>query len=161
MKSIKYIIISLAIAITSFSSIAQTSSTEKFQKPSFDEISKFQGVTSIYLSKFMLKMAGNTAFNFEPRIGAIAKDLDSIEIIVCEDKTSSHRINKRLSDLIPTLNLETLAKINDEDEKVNIYGYPHDDVFTYLLMTVDDGDELIILSMSGNISIEKVAELTQ
>ena len=106
-------------------------------------------------------MAGNTAFNFEPRIGAIAKDLDSIEIIVCEDKTSSQRINKRLSDLIPTLNLETLAKINDEDEKVNIYGYPQDDVFTYLLMTVDDGDELIILSMSGNISIEKVAELTQ
>ena len=161
MKTLKCIIISLAIAITSFGSLAQTSPIEKFQKPSFDKISKFQGVTSIYLSKFMLKMAGNTAVNFEPRIGAIAKDLDSIEIIVCEDKTSSHRINKHLSDIIPSLNLETLAKINDEDEKVNIYGYPHDDKFVYILMTVEDDEELVILSMSGNISIEKVAELTQ
>ena len=161
MKTIKLFIATLTIAITSLVSYSQESSVSSFQEPSFDEISKYDGVTSIYLSKLMLNVANSMATDIDPRINSIVKDLNSIEIIVSKDKSSSLRIEEYVSEITKSLNLETLARVNDENEKINIYGLPDGNMITYLLMCVDDGNKYMILSMSGNIPIEKVAELAQ
>lgn len=160
MKAMKYLLVAFAILVASTFSTAQNSSSNVFEAPSFDDISKCKGVTSIYISKLMMKTMGGLALG-DQRISAIAQDLNSIEIISCENNEMFDAINNKVENIISDNKLEILAKVNDEGEKVSIYGYVEGENVTYLLMTVDDNDELVLISMSGKIPLDKVSELTQ
>ena len=70
-----------------------------------------------------------------------------------------YTIRNYVKKIADSYNLETLARINEEGEKVSIYGYSTDGKITYLLMSVDDNDEITIISMSGDIPLDKVGEL--
>ena len=71
------------------------------------------------------------------------------------------KVNNKVKNVVSDNNLEILAKVNDEGENVGIYGYVEGETVTYILMTVDNKNELVLLSMSGQIPLDKVAELTQ
>lgn len=139
------------------SRLQEFSIAEKFP-PSFEAISNYKGVTSVYISSAMLKNFG-TGMIGNPRIRAIAGNLNSIEIIECENKKFLYTIRNYVKKIADSYNLETLARINEEGEKVSIYGYSTDGKITYLLMSVDDNDEITIISMSGDIPLDKVGEL--
>lgn len=126
--------------------------------PTFEPISNYKGVTSVYISSAMLKNFGTSMIG-DPSISAIAGNLSSIEIIDCENKKFLYTIRNYVKKIAETYNLETLARINDEGEKVSIYGYSTGGKITYLLMSVDDNDEITIISMSGDIPLDKVGEL--
>lgn len=160
MKTIKKLLAVLAILVASVTATAQNTSSSVFEKPSFDDFANEKGVTSVYISKLMMKTLGGLTMG-DQRIAAIAKDLNSIEIITCENKDLFDKINNKVKNVVSDNNLEILAKVNDEGENVGIYGYVEGEIVTYILMTIDDKDELVILSMSGQIPLDKVAELAQ
>lgn len=126
--------------------------------PSFEAISNYKGVTSVYISSAMLKTFGTSIIG-DPHISAIAGNLSSIEIINCENKKFLYTIRNYVKKVAETYNLETLARINDEGEKVSIYGYSTGEKITYLLMSIDDDKEITIISMSGDIPLDKIGEL--
>lgn len=126
--------------------------------PSFEAISNYKGVTSVYISSAMLKTFGTSMIG-DPNISAIAGNLSSIEIIDCENKKFLYTIRNYVKKVAETYNLETLARINNEGEKVSIYGYSTGEKITYLLMSVDDDKKITIISMSGDIPLDKVGEL--
>ena len=139
------------------SRLQEFSIAEKFP-PSFEAISNYKGVTSVYISSAMLKNFGTSMIG-NPGIRAIAGNLNSVEIIECENKKFLYTIRNYVKKIADSYNLETLARINEEGEKVSIYGYSTDGKITYLLMSVDDNDEITIISMSGDIPLDKVGEL--
>ena len=126
--------------------------------PSFEPISNYKGVTSVYISSAMLKNFGTSMIG-DAGIRAIASNLNSIEIINCENKKFLYTIRNYVKKIAETYQLETLARINDDGEKVSIYGYSHGEKITYILMMVDDNDEMTVISMSGDIPLDKVGEL--
>lgn len=139
------------------SRLQEFSIAEKFP-PSFEAISNYKGVTSVYISSAMLKNFGTSMIG-NPGIRAIAGNLSSIEIIECENKKFLYTIRNYVKKIADSYNLETLARINEEGEKVSIYGYSTGEKITYLLMSVDDNEEITIISMSGDIPLDKVGEL--
>lgn len=139
------------------SRLQEFSIAEKFP-PSFEAISNYKGVTSVYISSAMLKNFGTSMIG-NPGIRAIAGNLNSVEIIECENKKFLYTIRNYVKKIASSYNLETLARINEEGEKVTIYGYSTDGKMTYLLMSVDDDDEITIISMSGDIPLDKVGDL--
>lgn len=126
--------------------------------PTFEAISNFKGVTSVYISKAMLKTFGPGMIG-DPQISAIAGNLNSIEIINCENKKFFYTISNYITKIVESYNLETLARINDDGEKVSIFSYSTGEKINYLLMLVDDKDEMTVISMSGDIPLDKVGEL--
>ena len=160
MKTIKKLLAVLAILVASVAATAQNTSSSVFEKPSFDDLANEKGVTSIYISKLMMKTLGGLTMG-DQRISAIAQDLNSIEIISCKNKDLFDKVNNKVKNVVSDNNLEILAKVNDEGENVGIYGYVEGETVTYILMTVDNKNELVLLSMSGQIPLDKVAELTQ
>ena len=139
------------------SRLQEFSIAEKFP-PSFEAISNYKGVTSVYISSAMLKNFGTSMIG-NPDIRAIAGNLNSVEIIECENKKFLYTIRNYVKKIASSYNLETLARINEEGKKVTIYGYSTNGKMTYLLMSVDDDDEITIISMSGDIPLDKVGEL--
>lgn len=139
------------------SRLQEFSIAEKFP-PSFEAISNDKGVTSVYISSAMLKNFGTSMIG-NSSIRAIAGNLNSIEIIECENKKFLYTIRNYVKKIADSYNLETLARINDEGEKVSIYGFSSGEKITYLLMSVDDDKEITIISMSGDIPLDKVGEL--
>lgn len=139
------------------SRLQEFSIAEKFP-PSFEAISNYKGVTSVYISSAMLKNFGTSMIG-NPGIRAIAGNLNSVEIIECENKKFLYTIRNYVKKIASSYNLETLARINEEGEKVTIYGYSTNGKMTYLLMSVDDDDEITIISMSGDIPLDKVGDL--
>ncbi len=141
------------------SRLQEFSIAEKFP-PSFEAISNYKGVTSVYISSAMLKNFGTSMIG-NPGIRAIAGNLNSVEIIVCENKKFLYSIRNYVKKIASSYNLETLARINEEGEKVSIYGYSTNGKITYLLMSVDEDEdnEITIISMSGDIPLDKVGEL--
>lgn len=139
------------------SRLQEFSIAEKFP-PSFEAISNYKGVTSVYISSAMLKNFGTSMIG-NPGIRAIAGNLNSVEIIECENKKFLYTIRNYVKKIASSYNLETLARINEEGKKVTIYGYSTNGKMTYLLMSVDDDDEITIISMSGDIPLDKVGEL--
>ena len=126
--------------------------------PTFEPISNYKGVTSVYISSAMLKNFGSSMIG-DPRISSIAGNLNSIEIIECDNKKFVYTIRNYVKKIAEGYGLETLARINDEGEKVSIYGLSSGEKITYVLMCVDDDDEITIISMSGEIPLDKVGEL--
>ncbi|MBQ3606524.1 MAG: DUF4252 domain-containing protein [Muribaculaceae bacterium] len=126
--------------------------------PTFEPISNYKGVTSVYISSAMLKNFGSSMIG-DPRISSIAGNLNSIEIIKCDNKKFVYTIRNYVKKIAEGYGLETLARINDEGEKVSIYGLSSGEKITYVLMCVDDDDEITIISMSGEIPLDKVGEL--
>lgn len=139
------------------SRLQEFSIAQKFP-PSFEAISNYEGVTSVYISSAMLKHFGTSMIG-DPSISAIAGNLNSIEIIDCENKKFLYTIRNYVKKVAESYNLETLARINDEGEKVSIYGYSNGEKFTYILMSVDDDKDITIISMSGDIPLDKVGDL--
>lgn len=139
------------------SRLQEFSIAEKFP-PSFEAISNYKGVTSVYISSAMLKNFGTSMIG-NPGIRAIASNLNSVEIIECENKKFLYTIRNYVKKIASSYNLETLARINEEGEKVTIYGYSTNGKMTHLLMSVDDDDEITIISMSGDIPLDKVGDL--
>lgn len=126
--------------------------------PTFEAISNFKGVTSVYISKAMLKTFGSSMIG-DPKISAIAGNLNSIEIINCENKKYFYTISNYISKVVESYNLETLARINDDGEKVSIFSHSTNEKIDYLLMLVDDNEDMTVISMSGDIPLDKVGEL--
>ncbi len=126
--------------------------------PTFEPISNYKGVTSVFISSAMLKNFGSSMIG-DPRISSISGNLNSIEIIECDNKKFVYTIRNYVKKIAEGYGLETLARINDEGEKVSIYGLSSGEKITYVLMCVDDDDEITIISMSGEIPLDKVGEL--
>lgn len=131
------------------------------QEKVLEEISGMDGVEVTYITKSMLKSMGkNSNMTIEGlNVSKIAKDLNSLQVLTAEDKSVSKVRGKLKS---ATNGMELIMKLKDDDECTDLYGMKATgDNYSKLFLCVDEGDEITVIYMTGNIGAECFNELSK
>ena len=99
----------------SLSGFAQVKALEKF--------SDTDGVTYVYISKVMLRMAGHVAAPSVPGIDmkGISNKLECLQIITSEQKSASAKLRTDFKSITMVGKYDLLMQVDDEGTKVRIY----------------------------------------
>lgn len=147
----KRIFLIILLICSSFTMVAQESI--------LNEISDMDGVTTVYLSKAMLgSMKGNKFGSIN--IGDIAGKLNSLEIISCNNNTVIKKIRKETEVFKDASKYEQLIKIKEDGSNIVIYRKSKGKIAT-IIMLIDNVNEYVIISMTGEISLQEIQNLTK
>ncbi len=123
----------------------------------FSEAADIKGVTSVVVTKPMLKMAGASIGKQEGvDVGKLIEKLDFIEVVSApaNKKVKVKEIcNKALKDL----NAETLVEVKENDQDVRILAIINEnnpELYKGLLIIADEADELALVYMLGNFTMD-------
>ena len=155
MKSIASIIVAL---------LAFVLTTGCSAKKQFADIASNDDVTSVYISKTMLKMAGSVGGDLSDDINvkALIKDLDSIEILTCEIASKLKKIAPVIEQRIAALKADVLMEANEDNENVIIYGTPdpqNENKISNLIIYTRESGELNLVVLSGTIDMAQVSSM--
>ena len=108
-------LLAMAVAMISLQASAQVKVFEKYADT--------KSVTYVYISKFMLSMAGKMAAPSLPGVNtkSIMGKLSGIQIISSEDKAASARLKTDTQNIIKQGKYELLMQVDEDGEKVRIY----------------------------------------
>ncbi len=165
----KKIVLIIVVAFVTFTSNAQSSIFDKFEDK--------DGVTTIVITKkaFELMAIFGGESNEAKEYAELVGGLDGLKVFTTEDKTIAADMLKTVNSYLKSSKLSELMRINDKDANVRIYiKEGKDDTHVEeLLMFVNglekhfEGNEMgrsaeaVIVSLTGNIDLNKISELTE
>ncbi|MBQ8774007.1 MAG: DUF4252 domain-containing protein [Muribaculaceae bacterium] len=142
------IVVSLTIAI--FSALPAIADNKVF-----DEIAEMKDVEYVYISKSMISMFANKQIPGNFKLGDIANQLESIEIIEIENKRAIKLAKEKVNSL--TNGLEILSKIKNGNEKLLICAKKEKDTYSQIIIFVEEHDEITLINLKGRISSDRLA----
>ncbi len=148
-RSVLVIIIVFISSVTAFA-----------QESVLSNLSELKGVSTVYISKSMLSTMKGRSFN-NLNIGNIAGKLNNLEILNIDNNSSVRRARIQLKTLNKDKSLEVIMKMKDDDDMTTIYGERKGGNYTKVVMVVDEGDEITIINMSGQIKLDQISNLTR
>lgn len=130
------------------------------QVKAFEKYADMKNVTYVYISKYMLGMAGKNAAPSVPGvdISNLSKKLTGIQIINTENKVARNKLKEEVKSIIAKDKYELMMQVNEDDSKVNIYHHI-DKQQSAVIMLVDQDDELAIMVFSGKFTLEDVMKM--
>lgn len=132
------------------------------QDKTIEKISEMDDVDATYITKSMLRnmATGNISIN-GMNISRIAKDLTGLQVLYVEKKSVAKARNL-LKPLKNTGDMEVILKIKDDGERTELFGKKNrSGNYSQLLFTVDEGDAMTIVYITGNVSQESFSELSK
>ena len=131
------------------------------QQSYFDKLADMDGVTSVYISKSMLKLfpQGKTSVNGID-IGNIADRLDCIQILSSDESDMIGKLRKETSSISRENGYEELMKIREDGEKTTIYFNEKNKKKEFVLL-VDEKDEFTIISLVGDLTLKEIQGIVQ
>lgn len=151
MKRIYFLSILLVMAVISAS--AQISSV-------FDRFSDTKDVTSVYISKVMLRMMPDLDAN-GLKVGDISSKLDCIRVLSTSNKNRIPTISSNFKKEIDKENYDILLKANDEGDQVVIYMKEGKDGINEYLITAEEPTELNYVLIVGTITPADVMKMNE
>ena len=132
------------------------------QVKAFEKYADMKNVTYVYISKFMLGMAGKNAAPSVPGvdISNLSKKLTGIQIITTENKGARSKLREDAKSIIAKDKYELMMQINEDDSKVNIYHHIGKQQ-SAVVMLVENDDQTTIMVFSGKFTLEDVMKMTQ
>lgn len=142
--------------------VALSSLTANAQVKAFEKYADMKNVTYVFISKYMLGMAGKNAGLSVPGVDVktLANKLTGIQIITCESKGAQTKLKNDVKAIMAKDKYELLMQVNEDDSKVNIFHHVTKQQ-SAVIMQVEDDEELTILVFSGKFSLEDVMKMTQ
>ena len=112
-----------------------------------------EGVTAMTVNKQMIAMfAGENAdFDF----------VDEIQILLCEDAGVASNIVKDAKKTVKKSKIEELVSANDDGATFTIYTKSDGDIFTDIVVVVENEDPSGLIVITGNIPQEKISEIVK
>ncbi|SHI83907.1 protein of unknown function [Arenibacter nanhaiticus] len=144
----------------------------------FDKYEDSDKVSAVVINSSMLKLLSNINVDVNDKEAQdymdIVKSLKNLKVFVTQDKKVSEDMLQTIGKYLKTASLEELVKVKDKDANVSIYvkeGKDEDHV-SELLMFVNGLDkisleegmpkiETVLLSLTGDIDLNKIGSLTQ
>ena len=141
---------------------ALSSLTANGQVRAFEKYADMKNVSYVYISKYMLGMAGKTATPQVPGIDikTLAGKLTGIQIISSEHKGAQAKLKNDIRTILSKDKYELLMQMNEDDDKVNIFHHV-DKQQSAVIMQIEDGEEMTILVFSGKFTLDDVMKMTQ
>ena len=143
--------------------VAMASLTANAQVKAFEKYADMKNVSYVYISKYMLGMAGKVATPAAipgVDVKALASKLTGIQIITSEEKTARAKLKADVKDLLARDNYEVLMQIRDEGSKVDIY-HCIGKQQSVVVMLVDDDGEATVMVFSGHFTMDDVMKMTK
>ena len=112
-----------------------------------------EGVTAMTVNKQMIAMfAGENAdFDF----------VDEVQILLCEDAGVASNIVKDAKKAIKKSMIEELVSANDDGATFTIYTKSDGDIFTDIVVVVENEDPSGFIVITGDIPQEKISEIVK
>ena len=154
----KQIIIKTLIGIM----VATCSLNANAQVKAFEKYADMKNVTYVYISKYMLSMAGKNATPSVPGVDikTLAGKLTGIQIISTENNVAKAKLKSDVRTILAKGKYELLMQMNEDDSKVNIYHCIAKQQ-SAVVMQIEDKDELTLMIFSGKFTLEDVMKMAQ
>ncbi len=154
----KQIIIKTLLGIV----IVLCSLTANAQVKAFEKYADAKNVTYVYISKYMLAMAGKNATPSVPGVDikTLAGKLTGIQIINAENKAAQAKLKNDVKGIISRDKYELLMQMNEDDSRVNIYHHITKQQ-SAVVMQVEDKEELTLMVFSGKFTLDDVMKMAQ
>lgn len=112
-----------------------------------------EGVTAMTINKQMIAMfAGENAdFDF----------VDEIQILLCEDAGVASNIVKDAKKAVKKSKIEELVSANEDGATFTIYTKSDGDIFTDIVVVVENEDPSGFIVITGDIPQEKISEVVK
>ena len=132
------------------------------QVKAFEKYADAKNVTYVYISKYMLSMAGKNATPSVPGVDikTLAGKLTGIQIINTENKAAQAKLKNDVKGIILRDKYELLMQMNEDDSKVNIYHCIAKQQ-SAVVMQIEDKDELTLMVFSGKFTLDDVMKMAQ
>ena len=127
------------------------------QLPHFAKLNEkyngMEGVTAMTINKQMLAMfvGGNAEFDF----------IDEIQILLSEDAGVANNIVKDAKKAVKKSKIEELVSANDDGATFTVYTKSDGDIFTDLVVVVENEDPSGFVVITGDIPQEKISEVVK
>ena len=154
----KQIIIKILIGIV----VASCSLHANAQVKAFEKYADMKNVTYVYISKYMLGMAGKNATPSVPGVDTrtLAGKLTGIQIISTENNVAKAKLKSDVRAILAKGKYELLMQMNEDDSKVNIYHCIAKQQ-SAVVMQIEDKDELTLMVFSGKFTLADVMKMAQ
>lgn len=120
----------------------------------FGNLPENDNITTVYIGKAMLKLAGNVA-----KLDGVPRDairnLTGVEVVTCSSKSAFSKIlQPRLKKAISDYSLEALVTTDEGKENCTLYGHEvADGTLSRLLIVQKEGSECNIVVVYGKIDL--------
>ena len=142
--------------------VTLASLTANAQVKAFEKYADMKNVTYVYISKYMLSMAGKNAAPSVPGIDTktLAGKLTGIQIITSEDHAAQKKLKSDVKSIMAKDKYELLMQMNEDDTKVNIFHHVGKQQ-SAVIMLVEGNDETSVTVFSGKFTLDDVTKMTQ
>ena len=143
--------------------VAMASLNANAQVKAFEKYADMKNVSYVYISKYMLGMAGKVATPAAvPGVDmmALASKLTGLQIITSGEKTARAKLKNDVKELLARDKYEVLMQIRDEGSKVDIY-HCIGKQQSVVVMLVDDDGEATVMVFSGHFTMDDVMKMTK
>ena len=142
--------------------MAFASLTANAQMKEFEKYSDTKNVTYVYISKFMLRLAGKASTPSVPGVDmkSIMNKLTGIQIITSEEENAAARLKADTQGIIKQGKYDLLMQVDEDDEKVRIYHKESKTQSVVVMLTEEDGETTVII-FSGTFSLEDVMKMKE
>lgn len=142
--------------------VALCSINANAQVKAFEKYANMKNVSYVYISKYMLGLAGKNAAPSVPGIDTqtLANKLTGIQIITSENNAAQKKLNNDVKDMMARDKYELLMQMNEDDNKVNIFHH-EDSQQSAVIMLVEGDDETTVMVFSGKFTLDDVMKMTQ
>ena len=142
--------------------VATCSLNANAQVKAFEKYADMKNVTYVYISKYMLSMAGKNATPSVPGVDikTLAGKLTGIQIISTENNVAKAKLKSDVRAILAKGKYELLMQMNEDDSKVNIYHCIAKQQ-SAVVMQIEDKDELTLMVFSGKFTLDDVMKMTK
>ena len=136
--------------------------TASAQVKAFEKYADMKNVSYVYISKYMLGMAGKAATPSVPGVDmrSLARKLTGIQIISTEEKTARAKLKNDVKGILARDKYEVLMQIRDDGSKVDIYHCIGKQQSVVVMLT-DEADSATVMVFSGTFTMDDVMKMTK
>lgn len=145
--------------LAAISTQAQNDAITRF----FDKYVNDEKFTVVYISPKMFQMASKIEAD-DPewnKVREVVKDLGGLRVLVGDSIGNGVALYKEALGKVPTNEYSELLTVRDKDENVRIWTKDSGNIISELLLLVGSPDEFVLLSLTGNIDLDKISRLAK
>ncbi|MDE5783438.1 MAG: DUF4252 domain-containing protein [Prevotella sp.] len=136
--------------------------TTDAQVKEFERYANAKNITYVYISSYMINLAGKAAAPSLPGVNtkALMGKLNSIQVISSDDKTASARLKSNTQAFVGNNRYDLLMQVNEDKENVHIYHHKDKKQSVVVMLSEKNGTTSVIV-FAGSFTLDDVMKLTQ
>lgn len=125
------------------------------QKALFDRYSDTDGVSTVYISRNMMRMMGNVKAG-DKDISRIARRLDYLQVLSCGRPSLIPSIKKTAQNIFRQQKFSVVMQVNDSGEHTTIYERHYANGKKEFVLLAVERNEITIINLLGNVSLQDI-----